>query len=337
MLNFPDAPTVGQSFPPYTWDGVKWVWATPIDPHSYGDPPSDTNPLMNGVLMPGLSYSYSRADHVHPTDTSRAPLPNPSLTGTTTAPAASVTSVSVAGTFMAVGDGNLLGNPSGASQPAAVAKSDANIILYDGGPDNWAGIGTDQNGRWWIRTGLSGQPSAAFFIDQARDATFLKTPIAPTPPSSDSSSKFATTAFVAANPASGPYIPLNANSNVTGRLDVGNGDWRVYRSDGTGVVFLNNTGDRYLYFNGSGYHMPGAHANSANGRLWGAGDFPTPIINIRLAYLGDPVFANNSGLQEPYGGGCTTGHDGLYTGLQWRFRQFQIQLGNGGWYAVGYV
>lgn len=37
---------------------------------------------MNGTQAAGSSNLYARADHVHPTDTSRAPLASPSLTGT---------------------------------------------------------------------------------------------------------------------------------------------------------------------------------------------------------------------------------------------------------------
>ena len=39
-------------------------------------------PLVNGTAAVGTSLRYSRQDHVHPTDTSRAALASPSLTGT---------------------------------------------------------------------------------------------------------------------------------------------------------------------------------------------------------------------------------------------------------------
>jgi hypothetical protein len=45
-----------------------------------------TQPVMNGASAPGTSTRFARADHVHPTDTSRAPLASPALTGTPTAP-----------------------------------------------------------------------------------------------------------------------------------------------------------------------------------------------------------------------------------------------------------
>jgi len=44
------------------------------------------SPAMNGVATVGASLRYSRQDHIHPTDTSRAPLASPALTGAPTAP-----------------------------------------------------------------------------------------------------------------------------------------------------------------------------------------------------------------------------------------------------------
>jgi hypothetical protein len=53
-----------------------------------GPPPGSTLPLMDGIASAGSLTPYSRSDHVHPTDTSRAPLASPALTGTPTAPTA---------------------------------------------------------------------------------------------------------------------------------------------------------------------------------------------------------------------------------------------------------
>jgi hypothetical protein len=47
---------------------------------------SSATPAMDGSAAAGASARYARADHVHPTDTSRAPLASPALTGTPTAP-----------------------------------------------------------------------------------------------------------------------------------------------------------------------------------------------------------------------------------------------------------
>lgn len=48
-----------------------------------------TTITMNGTRAAGTSNLFARADHVHPNDTSRAPLASPALTGTPTAPTAS--------------------------------------------------------------------------------------------------------------------------------------------------------------------------------------------------------------------------------------------------------
>lgn len=41
-----------------------------------------SNPLMNNAVSVGTSLKYSREDHVHPIDTSRAPVDSPTFTGT---------------------------------------------------------------------------------------------------------------------------------------------------------------------------------------------------------------------------------------------------------------
>ena len=53
--------------------------------------PSATAPLMDGAAAVGTSPAYARGDHVHPSDTSRAPLASPAFTGTPTAPTVSAT------------------------------------------------------------------------------------------------------------------------------------------------------------------------------------------------------------------------------------------------------
>ena len=48
-------------------------------------------PAMDGTAAAGTSLRYARADHVHPTDTSRAPTANPTFTGTVTVGASGIT------------------------------------------------------------------------------------------------------------------------------------------------------------------------------------------------------------------------------------------------------
>lgn len=49
---------------------------------------SATPPAMDGTAAVGTATRFARADHVHPTDTSRAPLASPAFTGTPIAPTA---------------------------------------------------------------------------------------------------------------------------------------------------------------------------------------------------------------------------------------------------------
>lgn len=51
--------------------------------------PTTTVPAMDGTAAVGSENKYARGDHVHPTDTSRAPLASPTFTGTPQAPTAS--------------------------------------------------------------------------------------------------------------------------------------------------------------------------------------------------------------------------------------------------------
>jgi hypothetical protein len=47
---------------------------------------SAADPVINGTAAAGSSGRYARADHVHPTDTTRAPVASPTFTGTPAAP-----------------------------------------------------------------------------------------------------------------------------------------------------------------------------------------------------------------------------------------------------------
>lgn len=70
---------------------------------------SSTNPAMNGTVAVGTSLRYARADHVHASDTSRAPLASPTFTGTPAAPTAAVdtNTTQIATTAYVVGQGYL--------------------------------------------------------------------------------------------------------------------------------------------------------------------------------------------------------------------------------------
>ena len=59
-----------------------------VAPNATANAAGSAAPLMDGTATPGSSADYARSDHRHPTDTPRAPLASPALTGVPTAPTA---------------------------------------------------------------------------------------------------------------------------------------------------------------------------------------------------------------------------------------------------------
>jgi hypothetical protein len=93
---------------------------------------STTMPSMNGTAAIGLNWTFARADHVHPTDITRAPLASPTFTGTVTIPTSNVTgSQTVAGNQTVAGtisEGGVL--LSAKYQPRTVIQS--GTLLWSG-------------------------------------------------------------------------------------------------------------------------------------------------------------------------------------------------------------
>jgi hypothetical protein len=81
-------------------------------------------PLVNGTAAVGTSLRYARQDHVHGTDTSRAPLASPSLTGTplSTTAAADTNTTQIATTAYVVGQAS-------ATSPAALGTATVGTSL----------------------------------------------------------------------------------------------------------------------------------------------------------------------------------------------------------------
>lgn len=84
---------------------------------------SSTVPVVNGTGAVGVATTFARADHVHPTDTSRAAAANPSLTGTVSS--AGQISVTTAGFGLTVkgGANAKVGTVALASGVATVANT----------------------------------------------------------------------------------------------------------------------------------------------------------------------------------------------------------------------
>lgn len=67
---------------------VSGAWAAATGGGGSSPSPATANPLMDGTAAVGTSDKYAREDHVHPSDTTKADLASPALTGTPTAPTA---------------------------------------------------------------------------------------------------------------------------------------------------------------------------------------------------------------------------------------------------------
>lgn len=148
----PEAPNDGTQ---YGRQSLGW---TPVA----GSTPSNANPAMDGVAAPGVSLLYTRGDHVHPTDTSRAPLVSPVFTGDPKAPTPSpgdndtsiATTAFVASAVAAGGgggvpeapnDGQLYGRKSlGWSVVPAGGGGGSTIIISDTAP-----TGVPAGTLWW--------------------------------------------------------------------------------------------------------------------------------------------------------------------------------------------
>lgn len=96
----------GNDYDQYVWTDDGWVaiGSTAVDLTEYVKftNASSATPLMNGTATAGTSTDYSRADHVHPSDTTKASLASPTFTGTPTvsgtAPASSTSTTQIATT-----------------------------------------------------------------------------------------------------------------------------------------------------------------------------------------------------------------------------------------------
>lgn len=67
-------------------DGTSVTIAGGVISSAAAPPSSAAPPLMDSVANAGTATAWSRGDHVHPSDTSRAPLASPTFTGTPAAP-----------------------------------------------------------------------------------------------------------------------------------------------------------------------------------------------------------------------------------------------------------
>ena len=160
---------------------------------------SGTAPVMDGTATVGTSLRYARQDHVHPSDTTRAPLASPTFTGTVTIPAGA----SISGYAP-------LASPTFTGTPAA--------------PTATAGTNTTQIASTaFVATAVAGISGYAPLASPA----FTGTPTAPTAAVGTNTTQLATTAFVAAN-----ALPLSGGT-MTGVINFATAQPRLVLSTPT--------------------------------------------------------------------------------------------------------
>lgn len=154
-----------------------YAWVTP----AAGVNPSSATPAMDGTGAAGTSADYARGDHVHPTDTSRAPLASPTFTGTPSAPtaAAGTNTTQLATTAFVT---TAVANKSVPTATTTTPKMDGTAAV--GSETKWA------KGDHVHPTDTSRAPLAS--------PAFTGTPTAPTATAGTNTTQVATTAFVKA-------------------------------------------------------------------------------------------------------------------------------------------
>jgi hypothetical protein len=169
--------------------------ATTIVPVGGSGMGSNSNPTMNGTAAPGTGTLWSRSDHIHPSDTTRAPINSPTLTGTPAAPTASP------GT-------NTTQLATTAFVTAAVSGATAGVASFNGRTGTVTFQASDI-------TGVGGALLAS--------PTFTGTPTAPTPANGTNTTQIATTQYVLATRLDQlvpPNVDVSWNSKkITNLLD----------------------------------------------------------------------------------------------------------------------
>ncbi len=236
---------------------------------------SDDSPLMDGTVEAGTSTSYSRADHVHPTDTSRASATHASQHGSGGSDPVTIAQSQVTGLSSALAALAPLASPALTGTPTAptvgtatdsttkiatTAFVQAAITAAGGGGGTWGGITGTLSDQSDLNTALAAKAPLA-------SPTLTGTVTIPTVSgTSDSSTKAASTAFVQAVLATIPTLPA-ISSGTAGKLLSNDGSAISWASPGFTV-----DGSGNIIFNGSTALavQDGTGVNNAEMSVYGA-------------------------------------------------------------------
>lgn len=178
---------------------------------------------MNGVQAAGTSVKFARADHVHPSDTSRAPLASPTFTGLVTLPAGSASQAG--GIKLASGTvktSPVVGDSGGIEYDGTnvfVINSTGTRKTFAYTDSSITGNAGNVTGTVAIANGGTGATTAGAALTNLGAAplaspTFTGTPAAPTAAADTNTTQVATTAFVISQASA--VTPLMAGTAAIG-------------------------------------------------------------------------------------------------------------------------
>lgn len=201
-----------------------------------GMTPSNSVPLVDGVGAPGISTQASRADHVHPSDTSKAPLASPAFTGNPTAPTpspgdndTSLATTAFVTAAVAAGGGVTLSNANpvvdGVAAPGVATNASRADHVHPLATVVAGSVGFTPAG------GIAATNVQAALVELDTEKASLASPAltgnptAPTPATIDNDTSIATTAFVQAVIAAQPagMSPSNDVPLINGTASAGLG------------------------------------------------------------------------------------------------------------------
>jgi hypothetical protein len=253
--------------------------------------PSSATPGMDGAGSAGTATSYSRGDHIHPSDTTKANLASPTFTGTPAAPnpVSTDNSTTLATTQFVKAQGYIIANQN-IVLSGDIAGSGATAITTTLATVN-SNLGTFQG----ITVNAKGLVTAAVNMSYAPLAspTFTGNPLVPNQAANDNSTKIANTAYVDAANA--------LNLKVAGQQTTTNGFRFTSYNGGTissGTFTPDAYNGNYQYYTNNGAHTLAAPANDCaidilitNGASAGAITFSGFTVS---SSVGDPLTTTNT-------------------------------------------
>jgi len=313
MMNFPDAPSTGQTYSNYKWDGEKWMplpatfTDAPSDSKTYGRKNQTWSEIIAAVLeAPINGKSFARKDaawaeivadvtksYVDTEMAKRVLKTGDTMSGALTAPLFNTT-VGYAAQF-------------GGSASTGIYLDGTNLAIRPPGANGvyfQSAAGGQTYGYW---------NSAGLYVNNQLIVSGTHT----------------------ANGA------VQWNQQPASVYQGGPGGLLIYANGSAGYdAFISywRPGGGYAcnmgLMNDNRFGFGGWSVGGVQYRFWSREDFgEPPVHNTRLVYVGDYSHGLNTGLAEPYGGtGCVTGgagfNNGTYEHTQ-RYRQLQVRRSDG--------